>query len=125
MHAGAQGQHGLVHEGAQAVPAALVAGRDDFHPGKDLVPAGVADDHGLGLGRVDVQLGPRPEVRLGRGRGQGEGARRAGVRRPTLRRPFPRQRVGAQPPGDLLGQGVVIGRQEPAFKARATSVIQS
>ena len=102
----------LVHEGPEPVAAGFVPGRDDLDHGYDPVSAHVPNDHRALLPAVElgVRLGREPGSRPGE---QGEGpACLDGFVASRARLALQGQNVRPEARGLLLGQGVVVGRQQ-------------
>src|SRR5438445_11307199 len=70
MDTGTQHIHGFLDKGTYPMPITVVAWGNDLHDGDDLVPARVADDDSLGLGGINIHLGPGSKVDLWRSSSQ-------------------------------------------------------
>jgi hypothetical protein len=108
----------FLHEGIQAVEIVFVSRRHDFHHGDHLVVADMADRDRFRLGSITVGLRGHPDADPGRHDGKGDAPswRRDRLRRAIAPRPPQGQDIRSEAPGNLLGQGVIVGRQQAAVQ---------
>src|SRR5437870_2572736 len=116
MDTGTQHIHGFLDKGTYPMPITLVAWGNDLHDGDDLVPARVADDDSLGLGGINIHLGPGSKVDLGRSSSQCDRPLRMLFGFPASCRSLQREDVGLPATGDLFRQRVIRRRQETSIQ---------